>query len=335
MKKILQFVFIVFPLFLLSACSEEKEETANNYATITDHAGREIVLEKKAEKLVTSYYITTSAVLGLGLADTLVGIENQAQLRPLYQLMAPELHSVANVGTAKDVDIEKTMSLEPDLVIIPLRVVDSAHTLEELGVKVICVNPESHTELMQMLNMIGEATGTKHVAEKINKRIDNAISELGTRLKDEAKPKVYLSNNSSLLSTAGKKMYQHALMTQAGAQNVAENIDDTYWAAISYEQLIAYNPDYIIIASAATYGVDDVLNNPHIQELDCIKNKNVYKMPSSLEAWDSPVPASYLGSLWLASIIHPEQYSEEEYAKEMQGYYKEFYGFDVDISKVK
>ena len=35
---------------------------------------------------------------------------------------------------------------------------------------------------------------------------------------------------------------------------------DTYWANISYEQLLAWNPDYIIIAADATYSVDDVIN---------------------------------------------------------------------------
>lgn len=54
-------------------------------------------------------------------------------------------------------------------------------------------------------------------------------------------------------------MYQNTLLTNAGGKNAASELTDTYWANVSYEQLLAWNPDYIIIAADATYSIDDVL----------------------------------------------------------------------------
>ncbi len=331
----------LFPLTLalmltLTACSSNEEEAKSEaFATITDHANNVLVLEKEATKVVTSYYITTSAVLGVGAVDKLVALEDNAGYRPLYEHVAPHLLGIPGVGTAKDVDIEATLALEPDLVILPTRVQDSANTLTELGVNVLSVNPESSKELKEMIRMIGKATGNDEQAEKVIERAETSLSTLDKKLENAKAPTVYLASNSGILVTAGAKMYQDTLIEQAKAINVAKSIEDTYWAAISYEQLIDYNPEYIIITPAANYGVEEVLNNPNIQMLDCIKNKKVYKMPSSLEAWDSPLPSSFLGSLWIASVVHPEFYTNEEFVLAVQSFYKDFYGFNVEPSMIK
>lgn len=57
---------------------------------ITDAVGREVVLDKPADKIVSGYYITTSMMIALGIEDKLVGIEAKAASRPIYGLAAPE-----------------------------------------------------------------------------------------------------------------------------------------------------------------------------------------------------------------------------------------------------
>lgn len=43
--------------------------------------------------------------------------------------------------------------------------------------------------------------------------------------------------------------------------NAAAEIEDTYWAEISYEQLLAWNPDAIVIVPEASYTKDDLMND--------------------------------------------------------------------------
>jgi len=116
----------------------------------------------------------------------------------------------------------------------------------------------------------------------------------------------------------------------AGGKNAAEEITDTYWAEISYEQLLAWDPAYIILASDADYTVDDVLNDENLKDCTAVKNGQVYQIPGDVEALDSPVPASILASVWLAGILHPEQVPADTYTTESNTYYETFYGISFE-----
>ena len=78
-------------------------------------------------------------------------------------------------------------------------------------------------------------------------------------------------------------MYQNTLLTNAGGKNVASELTDTYWANVSYEQILAWNPDYIVIAADATYSADDILNDANLAGCNAVKNKNVVKLPNDIE----------------------------------------------------
>ena len=57
------------------------------------------------------------------------------------------------------------------------------------------------------------------------------------------------------------------------------------------------------------------------------KNKKVVKLPGDIEAWDSPVPASFLGSIYIASVLHPEKVTNDFYEECVTKFYESFYGF--------
>ena len=122
-------------------------------------------------------------------------------------------------------------------------------------------------------------------------------------------------------------MYQSDMIRMAGGANVAADLADTYWVEIDYEQLLTWNPEYIILASDAVYTVEDVLADPNLAGCDAVKNGNVFQIPGNAEAWDSPVPSSILGSVWLANVLHPELMDAEAGTAVMDEYYETFYGF--------
>lgn len=333
MKKLLSLLMIMLLSVTLFGCNSKTEpetvveETAFYPVTVTDQAGREVTIESEPEKIVSGYYISTSTIIALGLKDKLVGIEAKAGKRPIYKLSAPELIDLPNVGSAKEFDLEGCIALEPDLVILPKKLKDAAETMSELGIKVLLVNPEDGTLLEEMISLICKATNNEAMGTELVDFSNRYEALLAERNNGTESPKVYLAGNSDVLETAGKAMFQSTMLEQAGLTNVAEDIEDTYWANVSYEQLLAYNPEYIIIASEAEYGVEDVLNNPDLAMLDAIKEGKVLKLPMTAESWDSPVASSVLGSLWLAANIKPEVISSDECAKIINEYYETFYGF--------
>ena len=347
MKKLIALLLVLAMTLSFAACSQTTKPTdttgnptettgnptdttdapAHYPVTVTDHAGREVVIEDEPQKLVSGYYISTSLLIALDLDEKLVGIEAKADKRAIYRLAAPELIELPNVGTAKEFDLEGCVALEPDLVILPLKLKSAVETLEALGIDVLLVNPENQELLTQMINMIAAATNTEDKAQQL---LDFTVAQeayLAQTLAGAETPSVYLAGNSSMLSTAGDAMYQSDMIRLAGGVNVAAEIEDTYWVEISYEQLLTWDPEYIILASDASYTVEDVLADPNLANCTAVMNGNVYQLPNKAEAWDSPVPSGILGALWLANVLHSDRLSDDDCAEKIDAYYETFYNF--------
>lgn len=307
--------------------TEEAVEDSPYPMTLVDMAGRQVTLEAAPQRLVSTYYITSSLLIGLGLQDKMVGIETKPERRPIYGLSAPQVLELPMVGTAKELDIEACAAAEPDLAILPLRLKDAAATLEELGIPVLLVNPESREQLQEMILLVAAATGTDERAQQLLDFIYDKTEELTAALSGAQPKTVYLASNSNLLATAGAAMYQSDLIRLAGGANVAEELTDSYWAEVSYEQLLAWDPAYIVLASDASYTVEDVLADPNLAACAAVAEGNVYQLPNNVEPWDSPVPASFLGALWLSTLLHPDRYSQDSCLTAINDYYETFYGF--------
>lgn len=333
-KMLLSFISLIL-LLNVSACSTNQENNeSTNQIVLVDQADREIVLDQKAEKIVSSYYITTYAALTLGLEDQLVGIESKAEKRPIYTMAAPSLLDLPQVGTLKAFDVEATIALEPDLVILPKKLMDHVAALEEVGIDVLVVYPENQELLEEMILLMGKATGHEEKAQQWVDYYDTTLTELTSLLQDSAKPFVYMASNSSYMSVAGNQMYQNQLVELAGGESVSKEIESDYWSDISYEDFLMMNPEIIIVPSNATYTLEDILNDEQLKQVAAIQNQAVYQMPKGIEEWDSPIPSSILGICWLASILHEDLYSMEEMKQQAIDYYQTFYGFDLDTSLI-
>ena len=328
MKSIFKTLLCLAVAFSLMGCGG----TANKSSTITfqDQADHEVRLEQPAKKIVSCYYVTTYATLSLGVSDRLVGIEKKADTRNIYKLANQDLLKLKQVGSLKGIDIEAIASLEPDLVILPMKLKDQVKTLEDLGIQVMIVNPESHEELVEMITLIGKACGVDKQAKALTDYYEKQlemVKSLGS-----TQTKVYMTSNSSYLETAPESMYQSSLLTSAGGINSASDIQGDYWTQVSYESLLEMNPDMIVIPAGASFSKDDIYKDKQLSSLTAVKNKAIYQMPKGLEEWDSPVPSGILGTMWLASLLHSDQYSFEKFQADAVDFYKTFYGFDADRS---
>lgn len=298
--------------------------------TVTDQAGRTVTIKSMPEKLVSSYYISTSTLIALGLTDKLVGIEAKANKRPIYVQSIPKMLELPAIGTVKELDLEACVALAPDLVILPLKQKNNAAMLEQLGVTVLFVNPESGDLLEEMIRLLATATGTTSEGSELLAYINAQREYLISTLAGVQRPTVYMAGNSDFLSTAGNAMYQSDLIALAGGKNVADAITDTYWSTVSYEQILAWNPEVILLAADASYSIDDVLNDKMLADCTAVKEKRVYQMPSKAEAWDTPIPGSILGAVWFAGILHSEQISPERSSSLINEFYQTYYAFNYN-----
>lgn len=311
--------------------TQNTQETILYPITITDQIGREVVIEKPAERIVSSYYISSAIIIALGKAESLVGIEMKADTRELYHLAASHLIDLPAVGSGKGINIEETANLQPDLVILPKKLQDAVEQLEALNIPVLVVDPETIENYNVCVDLLGKAVGAQERAEELLSYYEEKKQEIASLLEGaETRPTIYLSSGSSFLSTCTSKMYQNDLIEMAGGISVSNSLTDGYWAEISKEQLLTWNPEYIFPVSYAQYSIEDIINDADLAELSAIKEKKVYLFPSAIEPWDYPTPSSILGLLWLTHTLHPDIYTKEVYINEAKEFYQHFFNIEVE-----
>ena len=328
MKK---WIVCALALCMLAVCAGALAEFP---VTLVDQKGREVVVSEQPERVVSGYYISTSACIALGLEERMVGVEAKADTRNIYALAAPSLLDLPSVGTAKAFDLEACLATQPDLVILPARLSDAADALEAFDIPVLLVSPEDDALLSEMIALIGMATGTQERAEDLNAFIVAQKALCAQMLADEEPVTALMLGNSDFLTCAPGDMYQSAVLGGAGAVNAAAELTGANWVTLSYEQMLVYNPQVLIIPPESAYTAEDVLADPELAALDAVKTGAVYEMPRAFEAWDSPVPSGVLGTLWLAKTLYPQAYGDAMYRDVARELYETYYGFTPDEAQL-
>ena len=150
---------------------------------VTDQAGRDVTISERPQRIASGYYISTSLLLALGCQNRLVGIEAKAEERNIYALAAPEIIDLPNMGSAKDFNLEACIALKPDLVILPKKLQEPAKALEELGISVLLINPESDALLQEAIRLLGSAVGEEEKSEALLECYEETNEKLAASIK--------------------------------------------------------------------------------------------------------------------------------------------------------
>ncbi|PHV71393.1 iron ABC transporter substrate-binding protein [Sporanaerobium hydrogeniformans] len=318
------------PIENVQASSKPEQNEAT--VTVVDQLGRTVEFPREINRIVSSYYISSSLLIALGAEDKVVGLEMKADTREIYKKAAPEFLELPGVGTSKSISVEETLALKPDLVILPYRLEEFVEQFEALNIPIIVVEPESMDQFLECITLIGKAIGEEERAGALLSYYEEKIGEIRQLTEGlEERPRVYMSGGSSAFTTCTANMYQNDLIHLAGGQNVSEELTDGYWANVSAEQILAWDPEFIFNVNYASYDKSELTGDAQLTSVSAIKEERVYTFPSVLEAWDYPTPSSILGILWLTQKLHPELYSVEAYTKDAQDFYKTFY--DIEITQ--
>lgn len=309
----------------------EEVNATDGKIVLTDQIGREVTLDAPAKTIVSSYYISTTTLIAMGLEENLVGVEMKADEREIYQLAAPNVLELPAMGNKKNFNLEECAKLNPDLVILPIGLKDYTAQLEELKIPTLVVNPENLESFLEAVELFGKATGREAEAEKLTSYYNTLQTEIAEKLSGVSEKKsVYFGSADDVLRSATADMFQQELVEIGGGEAVFSDITGKGWTEISAEQLNLYNPDFIFMENHSEEKLNDVLTNPAFASVQAVADKNVYAFPCKLETWDTPSPSSILGGLWLGSVLYPEQITADEVVEEAEEFYKEF--FDIEVT---
>ncbi|HHV07635.1 MAG TPA: ABC transporter substrate-binding protein [Firmicutes bacterium] len=309
---------------------------AQEAVEVVDQLGRTVKVPSKVERIASPYAIANSLVIALGAGDKIVGVETYAKDSKLYAKAAPHLLEAPGIGSGRELNIEECLKLNPDLVIVPSRMKEAAEKLEAQGVATIAIFPEDLDQMADTFALVGKAIGCEERAnELVNfyREKTDMVKDLTASLAETDRPRVYLTSKDPL-TTCTTEMYQHTMIELAGGQNCSAELDKGFWAQVSLEQVLTWNPDVIALVQGAKFTPEELMADPKWQSIPAIKSGRVYQFPSNLESWDYPTPGAVLGLLWLTSTLHPDLYERTNLEGDAQAFYQQFYNIDVTAEEL-
>ncbi|MFC1478006.1 ABC transporter substrate-binding protein, partial [Candidatus Margulisiibacteriota bacterium] len=224
-------------------------------------------------RIISMAPATTEILFSLGLDEEIVGVTSFCNYPP--QALRKE-----NIGSFSRPNIEKILSLKPDIVFATdLEQGFAVSKLMKLGVNVFISSPTSISELFDSIRFIGIKTDKEEKAEQLIHQMHTRIAAITGNAMSESqnnKPKVFVEIWHDPLMTAGKGSFIDELITLAGGENIAFDTPRPY-CYFSAEQVIKRNPDYIILGYMNRgKPVNMVGSRPGWQNIKAVKNNRVY-----------------------------------------------------------
>ncbi len=302
-----------------------------NLRTITDMAGRKVIIKGAVNKIVTTFKPSTLCILSLGLHHKLVGVDSSSKRDKLSLAVFPDIVDVTAIGSkSMGINFETLVSLKPDLVILYSQKdgLVLAERLHSTGIPSIVILPETFDSIKKSILLIANAAGESEKAESIVHQMDavtNLLEKRLTRLSTAEKKSGYFASSRGLFSTTTKDMLQDEIFNKAGIRNVSHDLSG-YFQDISPEQLIKWNPDIMVFSQHMKQSEIKRLDNKALRRITAVSQKDVYQCPSTLAPWDFPSPMSLLASLWLACKVYPERFSGIDFAKKADEFHFKLFG---------
>lgn len=279
--------------------------TAPTPITITDVAGRKMKLAGIPQRIISLAPSNTEILFALDVGSKVVAVDDFSD----YPAEAKALPKIG--GSSGKYNFEQIVALKPDLILAAeITSPEAIQKLEDLklAVAVISVTKTSFDSILNDITLAGQMTGqveqAKRVTTEMKQKIDAIKSKVATA---KTQPRVYWELDASDPAkpfTVGPGNFVNDLITLAGGVNVFGSTSEPY-PQISIEQVVTVNPEMIILSDAA-YGitVESVLKRSGWENIDAVKNKQVYPIDSNLT--NRPGPRIVDGFEAVAKLIHPE-----------------------------
>jgi iron complex transport system substrate-binding protein len=302
-KNIIYIATIIIIVSIVSAAfiyinynTTSNQTAAQNNITLVDDEGYVTNLTSVPQRIISLAPSNTQIVFAIGAGNKVVGVTDYDHYPYNFTawIAAGNMTSVGGFSTPNK---ETIASLHPDLILATNINDPDVVTLRSLGYKVLVLNPNNVTGVLQDISLVGRATGADQNATALVDTINNQISAIAAKIAaaNETKPLVYYEVWNDPLMSAGSTSFINDVIVKAGGQNIFENETQQY-PTVSSETIVQKNPDVILLPTdmanpgeAPFYGsVDQVKDRPGWSAISAVHNNRVVVVDGDLFAEAGP-----------------------------------------------
>jgi iron complex transport system substrate-binding protein len=241
--------------------------------TLKDDNGNSVTIKAKPMRIVSTAPASTEILFALGVGDRVVGVSSLDDY-------PAEAAKIAKVGDFQ-ANTEAIMALSPDLVLGYSGNEEALAPVQKAGSPVMIFNPTTLEQIYADITMVGQATGATGKADEVIAGIKAQVGQITAEAaKNSFSPKVFYALDNTLW-TAGPGSFVDQLLKLVGATNVGSvsgggNAATQAYYQFSAEQLVASDPDIVLLPNTAYKSVDEFTGDPRFAQLTAVKDKHVY-----------------------------------------------------------
>lgn len=278
------FMLIILMLVFSLGCGNNnaKNNTTDKAYVVEDARGKKIEFDKPPSRIMSMYPGSDEILVNMVEPNRILALSKWAEDEQISNVM----HMADKVKLRTEYNVEFIMKQQPDVFFTRQGTsADFIGQLENVGVKVfVYPNAKTLEDVKEIHNIFGRVLKAEDKAAAMNKKIDDDVAKLLSE-KHNANAKILIFNSRGAMST------KDGLMGNAFKELGIENMADKYTlppgTVLNKEQVVACNPDVIIIIDWSNDGffrpgnirVQEMYDDPSFQELNAIKNKKVILLP--------------------------------------------------------
>ena len=213
---------------------------------VTDERGIAVDFAQPPQRIVALLPSLTESVCALGACSRLVGVDR-------YSNSPESVLALPQVGGGLDPNVEAIVGLKPDVVLLA-KSSRVTQRLEQLGLKVLVLEPKNHADVRRVLDALGQMLGAADT-QRVWRAIDASVSAAAQSLSPEARrTRVYFEINSTPYA-AGESSFIGETLTRLGVKNIVPAALGPF-PKLNPEFVVRGNPDLIMVGERGAQGLE-------------------------------------------------------------------------------
>lgn len=305
--------------------------------TVTDDAGHQVTVPASAHRIADGWFAHHSLLMTLGAGDRIVATVNHPKDRPWMFKVQPSLYKALQTP-GHEFSSESLVLRHVDVVFVSKND-PAAQSYRQAGIPVLMMNFDDFPSMERSLLTTAAVVGTPQArqrAEAYNHYLNQQIAMISQKtrgLSQQQRPTVLHIQSLKPLKVDGRNTLIDTWIRLAGGRNVAATVDGNM-KEITPEQVLAWQPDYIILdASAGT--LEQSPFQGIFSQLRAVKQHHVVRNPSGVFPWDRYGTETALQIQWAARLLHPALFRELDMVRQTRDFYQQFFDYPLTDDQAK
>lgn len=241
---------------------------------------------QQAKRIVSLVPWVTKSLYLIGEQSRLVGCTSFCPVEA-----ADHIPVVAN---AMSVNLEKTLTLKPDVVIASsLNKPETIENLKKLGIKVLLQPyPKSFEEICAYFIQIGELVGQGAKAKELVSQQKARLAKLASGIPSGKTPGVFIQIGAKPLFCAVPDTFMDDFIRFSGGKNIAEELK---LGSVTREYVLKQNPDVIFIVTMGIVAQEEKDIWLGYQSLSASRGRKIFVLDADKTC--SPTPILFVDAL--------------------------------------